>query len=116
MTCISEILSDLGIGRKYLGRKYLEHGIETTLQDEDSFFYVTKNLYPALADHFGTDWSCVERDMRTAIQAAWKKNRPRLEELADCTLARAPKTMDFIDFIVTYLKQEQKRQPAGKER
>ncbi len=72
MTDIYDILSRLGVVRKYLGRDYLAYSIRITLQNENYFFLVTKCLYPDVASHFNTNWKRVERDIRTAVKAAWK--------------------------------------------
>ena len=75
VTDIYDILSRLGVVRKYLGRDYLAYSIRITLQNENYFFLVTKCLYPDVASHFNTNWKRVERDIRTAVKAAWKSNR-----------------------------------------
>ena len=55
MTDIYDILSRLGVVRKYLGRDYLAYSIRITLQNENYFFLVTKCLYPDVASHFNTN-------------------------------------------------------------
>lgn len=112
MTEIYDILSDLGIGRRYIGRNYLALGIHITMSDENYFFGVTKNLYPDIAKYYGTTWNCVERDMRTAIGACWRTRRDYLEKLAGPPLQRIPKPVDFIDIIVTYLLRKHQQDTA----
>ena len=107
MTDIYDILSRLGVVRKYLGRDYLAYSIRITLQNENYFFLVTKCLYPDVASHFNTNWKRVERDIRTAVKAAWKSNRP---------LNDPPKPIEFIDIIVTHLIREKAAAPCWKAR
>ena len=112
MTDIYDILSRLGVVRKYLGRDYLAYSIRITLQNENYFFLVTKCLYPDVASHFNTNWKRVERDIRTAVKAAWKSNRAYLEELACRPLNDPPKPIEFIDIIVTHLIREKAAAPG----
>lgn len=112
MTDIYDILSRLGVVRKYLGRDYLAYSIRITLQNENYFFLVTKCLYPDVASHFNTNWKRVERDIRTAVKAAWKSNRAYLEELACRPLNDPPKPIEFIDIIVTHLIREKAAAPC----
>ena len=116
VTDIYDILSRLGVVRKYLGRDYLAYSIRITLQNENYFFLVTKCLYPDVASHFNTNWKRVERDIRTAVKAAWKSNRAYLEELACRPLNDPPKPIEFIDIIVTYLIREKAAAPCWKAR
>lgn len=116
VTDIYDILSRLGVVRKYLGRDYLAYSIRITLQNENYFFLVPKCLYPDVASHFNTNWKRVERDIRTAVKAAWKSNRAYLEELACRPLNDPPKPIEFIDIIVTYLIREKAAAPCWKAR
>ena len=116
MTDIYDILSRLGVVWKYLGRDYLAYSIRITLQNENYFFLVTKCLYPDVASHFNTNWKRVERDIRTAVKAAWKSNRAYLEELACRPLNDPPKPIEFIDIIVTHLIREKAAAPCWKAR
>lgn len=58
----------------------------------------------------------MERDIRTAVKAAWKSNRAYLEELACRPLNDPPKPIEFIDIIVTYLIREKAAAPCWKAR
>lgn len=106
VTNIYEILSDLGISRKYRGRNYLATGVQLTMHDANYFFHVTKCLYPDVAARHSTNWKCVERDMRTAIEVCWTKRRAQLEALVGHPIDERPAPIDFIDIIVNYLQKE----------
>ena len=58
----------------------------------------------------------MERDIRTAVKAAWKSNRAYLEELACRPLNDPPKPIEFIDIIVTYLIRRRRQPLAGRPR
>lgn len=103
MADIYAVLTRLGIGARYRGYRYLALAISMVMENEDYLFLATKRLYPDVARVFDTTWSCVERDMRTAIQVCWHRNRPYLEELATYPLDRAPKPMDFIGLVAGHL-------------
>lgn len=56
---IYNILRRLSLGGKYAGFHLLATAID-----------------PAIAAQYGTSWGCVERNIRTAVSACWKRNRP----------------------------------------
>ena len=111
MSDIYAILKRLGIGARYRGHRYLALSISMVMDNEDYLFLATKRLYPDVARAFGTTWSCVERDMRTAIQVSWRRNRPYLEELATYPLDRKPKPMDFIGMVASHLLRQAVNSP-----
>ena len=100
---IYAVLSRLGINARYRGYRYLALAISLVMDNEDYLYLATKRLYPDIAKAFHTTWSCVERDMRTAIRVCWEHNRAYLRELAAYPLESMPKTMDFIGIVAGHL-------------
>lgn len=62
------------------GCDYLRDGLRQILSDGEMLLGVTKILYPDLARRFHTTASCVERSMRSALEAAWDRGDPALRK------------------------------------
>ncbi len=73
-----------------------------SVQNPQYLLLVTKWLYPEVAKHYGTTWKCVERDIRTAVNVAWRTNPELLGELAQRILPCKPKPSQFLAILVTY--------------
>lgn len=72
---ISEIFISIGIPPHIKGYSYLREGIKMTIEKPYIINSVTKELYPAIATHFETTASKVERAIRHAIEVAWNRGR-----------------------------------------
>lgn len=72
---ISEIFISIGIPPHIKGYGYLREGIKMTIEYPYIINSVTKELYPAIAKHFATTASKVERAIRHAIEVAWNRGR-----------------------------------------
>ena len=70
---VTEIIHDVGVPAHIKGYQYLRQAIILTVNDMEIINAVTKVLYPAVADHFGTTPSRVERAIRHAIEVAWDR-------------------------------------------
>ena len=72
--------------------------------------FVTKKLYPAIAEKFGTTGSRVERSIRHAIESAWDRGEAgEKEELFGYTIHKAkgkPTNSEFIALVTDRLKME----------
>lgn len=69
-TLVSNLLLQLGFSAKLKGYGFLREGILLFAQDTKQA--VTKELYPAVAQLFGSTGERVERAIRCAIQSAWQ--------------------------------------------
>lgn len=70
---VSNILHELGIPSHIKGYQYIREGIGMIYEKEGRIGSITKDLYPALADHFNTTASRVERAIRHAIEVSWNR-------------------------------------------
>lgn len=70
--------------------------------DKKIKFFYTKWLYPDVAKHYRTTWKCVERDIRTVVNVAWKTNPELLGEMAQRFLSRKPKPSQFLAILSSY--------------
>lgn len=77
---ISEILHNLGVPSHIRGYQYMRDGI-MYLYNRNSFAtYITKEVYPEIADKYKTTPSRVERAMRHAIEISWDRGDLNLME------------------------------------
>lgn len=68
---LENLLDRLGLPERE-GRAFLKKSILCVWQDGRLLQALTKRLYPMVAESFGVDAKKVERDMRRAIEYAWK--------------------------------------------
>ena len=64
-------LIGLGVPMNLRGFDYLASAITLAVCDPSFLHGVTKRLYPAVAKTYGTNQSCVERNIRTAIESTF---------------------------------------------
>lgn len=70
---VTDILHQIGVPAHIKGYHYLRDAIIMSLKDIKIINSVTKQLYPAVAEHFETTSSRVERAIRHAIEVAWDR-------------------------------------------
>lgn len=76
---ITNIFISVGIPAHIKGYQYLRQGIKLAVDTPTIINSITKTLYPAIAEHFSTTPSKVERAIRHAIEVAW--NRGKIENI-----------------------------------
>lgn len=101
---VKETLRRLGVNMSTQGYGYIAYGVVMSLKDSGCLEHVTKGLYVDIARHFGTSPSCVERDIRTAVESAWRsEDRGLLEEICGGSLpGRRPANRDFFRMLHGY--------------
>ena len=103
---ISQQLRRLCIPGHLKGHRYLIIAIGQVAKDSRRLEYITKELYPDIANMLGATSSKVERAMRTAIKRCWEKGgRQALDQMAGFHLHRRPTNSEFIDLIASYFRQ-----------
>lgn len=103
---IGNLLTPLGITANYTGYYYIIYAIELVATDPSHLILVTKDLYPAVAAHFSSTASRVERNIRHTAGLAWDTNPGFLQELAGHPLKQRPRASQFIAILtVAYKKQ-----------
>ncbi len=70
---VIKALQDIGVPAHLSGYGYLQKAILETVLSERGFIPITKELYPMIADCFGTSPGKVERAIRGAIQKVWQR-------------------------------------------
>lgn len=76
---ISNIFITVGIPAHIKGYQFLREAIKMAIDQPEIINSITKKLYPAIAQKFGTSASKVERAIRHAIEVAW--NRGKIENI-----------------------------------
>ena len=107
---VTEIIHEIGVPAHIKGYQYLRQAIILTVQDMDLINAVTKVLYPAVAKHFNTTPSRVERAIRHAIEVAWDRgDLETLQKYFGYTVSNTkgkPTNSEFIAMIADRLVLE----------
>lgn len=92
---IFEHLYKMNVPIHMKGFKYLEEAIYMVVLDEERLGCITKEVYATIAEKYGTSLSCVERDIRFAVEGAWKQT-PKLD--------KKPTNKQYITSVLGLLK------------
>ena len=103
---IYNTLYRLGITAKYRGFFHASYAVSLAIKQPDRLLMVTKWLYPDVAKEYKTEWGCVERNIRTIADLAWRYHRRELEELAHTNLNKKPTPSQFLAILVAYITSE----------
>lgn len=110
MTFIQDTLRSFGVTRRYKCFKYTVFAIYLSVTEKDRVESV-KKIYIETASHFGCKWTCVERNIRSAVSRAWQINPQRLEQMAGYPLSGPPTSSEFIAIVSTYIIRNSSPQP-----
>ncbi|HHY47424.1 MAG TPA: sporulation transcription factor Spo0A [Firmicutes bacterium] len=75
---VTESIHAMGIPANIRGYQYVREAILMVMNDPDLLSKVTKELYPRIAQRFGTTPPRVERAIRHAIEIAWSRGNIEL--------------------------------------
>ena len=70
---VREVFLELGAPDHLAGHPYAVKAVVMALQDRDKLHNLTQELYPNLAEHFGTSPISVERSIRHLVEATWAR-------------------------------------------
>lgn len=105
---IGQLLRRLGLTSNRVGFLYLSEAVILALKDLEYLHRITKLLYPEIAQTYGISSSCVERNIRSAIDRIWKADRPLLHKIMDGHMEKKPSNGCFIAILREYcIEQEQ---------
>lgn len=110
---IYRILWQLGVTPCYRGYYYAASAILLAKLQPEALLFITKYLYPDIAKQYQTDWRCVERNLRTIIDIAWKQNSALLSALAGFTLTKKPCCAQFISILTRALELSPENESEG---
>jgi two-component system response regulator (stage 0 sporulation protein A) len=107
---ISNLFLAMGIPAHIKGYQYLREAIKLVIETPAMIGGITKELYPAIAHHFGTSSSKVERAIRHAIEVAWSRGRiDSLNKAFGCEVAQPndkPTNGELIALIADKLRMD----------
>lgn len=106
MTNVQKHLWKLGVGNRLKGYKMTILAVEFGIEDEDRLQCIQERLYKPVAKQVGCDYHCVERNIRTVIDYAWRNNPTYLSRLAGYQLTQPPTVTHFLDMLVTICLRE----------
>lgn len=102
------VLHQLGIGKSYSGYDYILYAIELMEHNERVLTGITKSLYIDIAREFHTSDSCVERNIRKAIEVIWKKcetNKTLIHQIfGNKYEVCKPTNKEFLELLYEYIK------------
>ncbi len=99
---IYKLLSELGASANYRGFFFIAYGVALAAEEPERLLMVTKRLYPQIAEHYGTSWNAVERNIRTVISVIWKTGREGLTRIVGHELVEKPCPARFLASLVIY--------------
>lgn len=100
------VLRQLGITGNYMGFFQTAYAVYLASRQPERLVLVTKWLYPEVAKHYDTTWSCVERNIRSVATLAWNGHREYLEQLAQQPLPNRPSPSTFIAILTMHFKNK----------
>lgn len=107
---VTNILLEIGIPAHIKGYQYIREGIIMSFYDRNMLHYITKFLYPSIAQKYKTTSSSVERTIRHAIEIAWRRgNLDTLEEFFGNTVCAGkgkPTNSEFMALLTDRLRLE----------
>ncbi len=77
---ITDLLHKLGIPSHIRGYQYIKDGIMMVYNDSHGMAYITKDIYPTIAQKYNTTTTRVERAIRHAIEVSWTRGDMNLME------------------------------------
>ena len=99
------LLRLLGVSGKLSGFYFAVYMLEQVQENPEYVLLITKRLYKQTAQNFRTTSSCVERNLRTLVQACWRQpDHSLLDRIAGCPLSQPPTNTQFLDMLASYLR------------
>lgn len=102
-----DLMKLLATSGKYRGFTYLLDCLNLAAENDDLMQPLKGKLYPLVAKKHGTTANCVERNIRTIINIAWKSENTRvLKALFDADPSSdVPSNKEFISRIAARLQR-----------
>ncbi len=95
---VTDIIRELGIPAHIKGYQYIREAIMIVVNDMNVLNFITKLLYPTIAEKYNTTTGSVERAIRHGISVAWTRGK-----------------MDLIDSVFGYTIHSGKGKPTNSE-
>ena len=109
---VTNVIHEVGVPAHIKGYQYLREAIIMVVNNIDIINQITKQLYPDIAQRYGTTPSRVERAIRHAIEVAWGRGQTEVvESIFGYTVSATkgkPTNSEFIAMIADKLRLELK--------
>ena len=116
-TRVTDLLHLIGVPAHIRGYHYIREAIIMSVNDMDILNYITKELYPAIAQKCNTTPSRVERAIRHAIEVAWTRGQLEvIEAYFGYTINNhkgKPTNSEFIAMISDRIRLQRRAKRAG---
>ncbi len=107
---ITQLLHEIGVPAHINGYNYIREAIIMCVNNPEILNYITKKLYPDIAQKYKTTDTRVEKAIRHAIERAWLKgNQELINELFAYTIPASkgrPTNSEFIALIADKFRLE----------
>ena len=98
------ILRQCGLSVRHRGFRALQECVKLALEDESKLLSVTK-LYQEVSTTSHLHYRNVERNIRTALDYAWKYGgQEQMEHLFGCELSTKPTAGEMIELLVNHIQ------------
>ena len=103
---IKDILDALDVHRSYTGYDYVVYGLKLSAKDPSCIDHITKSLYIDISSRYNTTWTCVEKNIRTVVNAVWDSpNTELLEVIFGKSFHRKkPTNKEFFKRMTDYIR------------
>lgn len=83
---VSAMLKEIGVDPSLRGYKYIREAILIVHEDHKKLHAITRELYPAIAEHNDTEASRVERCIRHSVEKCFNETDPevRVKYFGNC--------------------------------
>ena len=113
---VTEMLHQIGVPAHIKVDYYVRESLPTVIADQSVLSAITKQLYPGVAQKYGTTASRVERAIRHAIEVAWDRgNVEVLEHYFGYTINSSrgkPTNSEFIAMIADKINMSRRQRGA----
>lgn len=110
---VTQMIHEIGVPAHIKGYLYLRTAIIMAVDNMDVLNAVTKQLYPDIAEQYGTTDTRVERAIRHAIEVAWERgNIDMIHELFGYTIQAdkgKPTNSEFIALMADRIRLDQSK-------
>lgn len=100
-----KMLRELGIGRNLVAFTQISACLEIIASNPARMTNICDDVYTPAADLIGCPVGNVERNIRNAITASWKRDKNRFSKLAGYEVAIKPSVSEFLDMTFAYAQE-----------
>ena len=103
MNEIYSLLNRIGATSNYSGYYYIAYAVMLSIRQPRRLIHVSKWIYPAVAQYFGTNVYAVERNIRTVVNTVWIYYSDVLEQIFETRFKNKPGNAQFLAIITSYM-------------